>query len=208
MQNAEHKFRPGTIGLQIYTYLSESQRLAYSRNHCRKCHLLPCLEVICLLLSQFFFFFLAPAEIITLGINAKVLYEKALRDGAVNVYRGRILFLGQDRAGKTSLKKSLLGLPFDPKEQSTEGIEVDPSMCKIEVDQIKNWRSTRENKPGLSEFSKEISRMLAEKRYHAILSADSGREDEEKRPAGDLMNQVCTFLHTKTSIFIKFKDPE
>ena len=207
MQNAEHKFRPGTIGFQIYTYFSESQRLAYSRNHCRKCHLLPCLEVICLLLSQFFGTVVAPAEIITLGINVKVLYEKALRDGAVNVYRGRILFIGQDRAGKTSLKKSLLGLPFDPKEQSTEGIEVDPSMCEIEVDQIKNWRSTRENKPGLSEFSKEISRMLAEKRYHAILSADSGREDEEKRPAGDLMNQVCTFLHTKT-IFIKFKDPE
>ena len=156
----------------------------------------------------FFGTVVAPAEIITLGINAKVLYEKALRDGAVNVYRGRILFIGQDRAGKTSLKKSLLGLPFDPKEQSTEGIEVDPSMCEIEVDQIKNWRSTRENKPGLSEFSKEISRMLAEKRYHAILSADSGREDEEKRPAGDLMNQVCTFLHTKMSLFIKFKDPE
>ena len=115
------------------------------------------------------------------------------------MYRGRILFIGQDRAGKTSLKKSLLGLPFDPKEQSTEGIEVDPSMCEIEVDQIKNWRSTMENKPCLSEFSKEISRMLAEKRYHAILSADSGAE-EEGRPAGDLMNQVCTFLHTKTFI--------
>ena len=67
-----------------------------------------------------------------------MLYEKALRDGAVNVSRGRILFIGQDRAGKTSLKKALLGLPFDPKEQSTEGIEVDPSLCEIEVDQIKN----------------------------------------------------------------------
>ena len=199
MQNTEHKFRPGTTGLQIYTYLSESQRLAYSKNHCRKCHLLPCLEVICLLLSQFFFgTVVAPAEIITLGNNAKVLYEKALRDGAVNVYRARILFIGQDRAGKTSLKKSLLGLPFDPKEQSTQGIEVDPSMCEIEVDQIKNWRSTRENKPGLSEFSKEISRMLAEKRYNAILSA--GTEDEEERPADDFMTQVCTFLHTKTSM--------
>lgn len=151
---------------------------------------------------------MAPSEIITLGDTAKVLYEKALSDGAVDVYRGRILFIGQDRAGKTSLKKSLLGLPFDPKQQSTEGIEVDPSMCEIEVDQIKNWRSTRENKPGLSEFSKEISRMLAEKRYHAILSADSGTEDEEERPAGDLMNQVGTFLQTKMCIFIKFKEPE
>lgn len=163
----------------------------------------------CLLLSlsHFFVTAVAPAEILTQGDGAKVLYEKALRDGAVNVYRGRILFIGQDRAGKTSLKKSLLGLPFDPKEQSTEGIEVDPSLCEIEVDQIKNWRSTRENKPGLSEFSKDISRMLAEKRYHAILSEVSGTEEEEERP-GDLMNQVCTFLHTKVCIFIKLKEPE
>ena len=46
----------------------------------------------------------------------------------------------------------------------------------------------------MSEFSKEISRMLAEKRYHAILSAHSGTADEEEIPAGDVMNQVCTFL--------------
>ena len=65
------------------------------------------------------------------------MYEKALKDGYVKVYRGRIILIGQDRAGKTSLKKSLLGLPFDPKEQSTEGIEVDPSRCEIDVDHIK-----------------------------------------------------------------------
>ena len=55
----------------------------------------------------------------------------------MSVYRGRILLVGQDRAGKTSLKKSLLGLAFNPKEQSTEGIEVDPSICEIEVDHVK-----------------------------------------------------------------------
>ena len=194
------------------------------------------------------FFFgttVAPAQILSQGGNAKVLYVKALRDGAVNVYRGRILFIGQDRAGKTSLKKSLLGLPFDVKEESTEGIEVDPSMFEIEVDRIKNWRSSRENKPGLSEFSKDIARMLAEKRYHAILSEVSVSEEEdeegscgggggggfgddddkdddedeeeeeeeeeeegEEKPADDLMNQVCTFLHAKMCDFIKFKEPE
>ena len=90
--------------------------------------------------------------------------------------------IGQDRAGKTSLKKSLLGLPFDPKEQSTEGIEVDPSKCKIEVEQVKNWNSTGENKPSMSEFSKDISRMFAEKRYHWIREGkkDSAMESEEE----------------------------
>ena len=81
----------------------------------------------------------------------------------MNVYRGRILLIGQDRAGKTSLKKSLLGLPFDPKEQSTEGIEVQASTCEIEVERVKNWHSTNENKPGLQEYSRDISRIVAEK---------------------------------------------
>ena len=97
------------------------------------------------------------------GQRARLAYEKALRDGFVNVYRGRILLIGQDRAGKTSLKKSLLGLPFDPKEQSTEGIEVQASTCEIEVEQVKNWHSTHENKPGLLECSKDISRIVAGK---------------------------------------------
>ena len=96
------------------------------------------------------------------GQRAQVAYGKALRDGFVNVYRGRILLIGQDRAGKTSLKKSLLGLPFDPKEQSTEGIEVQASTCQIEVEQVKNWHSTHEYKPGLLECSKDISRIVAE----------------------------------------------
>ena len=96
------------------------------------------------------------------GQRAQLAYEKAIRDGFVNVYRGRILLIGQDRAGKTSLKKSLLGLPFDPKEQSTEGIQVQASTCQIEVEQVKNWHSTGGNKPGLLECSKDISRIVAE----------------------------------------------
>ena len=96
------------------------------------------------------------------GQRVQLAYEKALRDGFVNVYRGRILLIGQDRAGKTSLKKSLLGLPFDPKEQSTEGIEVQASTCEIEVEKVKNWNPTHENKSELVISPKEISRMVAE----------------------------------------------
>ena len=101
------------------------------------------------------------------GQRAQLAYEKALRDGFVNVYRGRILLIGQDRAGKTSLKKSLLGLPFDPKEQSTEGIEVQASTCEIKVEQVNNWHSTHENKTGLVIGPKEISRMVAETLCHS-----------------------------------------
>ena len=86
-----------------------------------------------------------------------------MKDGYVTVNRSRILLIGQDRAGKTSLKKSLLGLPFDSEEQSTEGIEVDPSKCEIDVDQAaRNWQSIGENKPGLLECSKDVAKIVAE----------------------------------------------
>ena len=37
------------------------------------------------------------------------------------------------------------------------------STCEIEVEQVKNWHSTHESKPGLVISPKEISRMMAEK---------------------------------------------
>ena len=87
-----------------------------------------------------------------------------MKDGYVTVYRSRILLIGQDRAGKTSLKKSLLGLPFDSKERSTEGIEVDPSKCEIDVDRAaSNWKFVGENKPGLLECSKDVAKIMVEK---------------------------------------------
>ena len=71
-----------------------------------------------------------------------MVYEEALRDGFVNIYRGRIVLVGQDRSGKTSLKKTLLGLPFDYQDQSTDGIEIEPSKFEIEVERIKSWTPT------------------------------------------------------------------
>ncbi|XP_022803673.1 probable serine/threonine-protein kinase pats1, partial [Stylophora pistillata] len=105
------------------------------------------------------------------GHKAQLAYERALKDGYVKVYRARLMLIGQDRAGKTSLKKSLLGLPFDPKEQSTEGIEVDPSKCEIDVDQaVKNWQLTKESKPGLLEYSKDLAKDVADSMCGADIS--------------------------------------
>ena len=70
------------------------------------------------------------------------------------------MLIGQDRAGKTSLKKSFLGLPFDPNEESTDGIEVDPSKFEIDVDQVKNWQRTDE-KLSMSQFAHDLAKMVA-----------------------------------------------
>ncbi|XP_022784769.1 uncharacterized protein LOC111325258 isoform X2 [Stylophora pistillata] len=127
------------------------------------------------------------------GLFSKLAYRKALKDGYIKVYHGRILLVGQDRAGKTSLKKSLLGLPFDPKEQSTEGIEVDPSKCEIGVDQVaRNWHSiTSENKPGLlMECSKDIAKIMAEEMINMpaeklIMSEESSKEEDSEGSSGE-----------------------
>ena len=52
-------------------------------------------------------------------------YRKALKDGEARNDRIPVMIIGQDRSGKTSLRKRLLGLPFDPIEPSTIGINVD-----------------------------------------------------------------------------------
>ena len=76
----------------------------------------------------------------------------------MKIYRARIMVIGQARAGKTSLIKSLLGLPFDPKEESTEGI--DPSSSRIDVNQAKDWQLTDQNLD-VSQFADELASMAA-----------------------------------------------
>ena len=93
-------------------------------------------------------------------VNRKHLAERfCLFD--VKVLRGCIKFIGQERARKTSLKKSLTGIPVDPREDSTVGIEVDPSNLEVENDQVKNWQRTEEKKLDVYEFTDDIAKMIA-----------------------------------------------
>ena len=68
-----------------------------------------------------------PREIHLRGPRALKAYYKALEEGQTRVRRIPLMLIGQDRSGKTSLKKSLKGIPFNPREDSTVGIDVDPS---------------------------------------------------------------------------------
>ena len=157
------------------------------------------------------FFSLAPLEIEALGEKAQLAYQSALKDGAINVYRGRVFLIGQDRAGKTSLKKSLIGLPFNRKEKSTDGIEVDPSKFQLDVDEVRNWQPIDERKQGLLGCSRDVAQVVVEKMYDISVNRDWLREEErgEAKPQSDdnknrkqvdtdrekeevsLVNQVC-----------------
>ena len=121
------------------------------------------------------------------------------------------MLIGQDRAGKTSLKKSLIGLPFNRKEKSTDGIEVDPSKFQLDVGEVRNWQPIDERKQGLLGCSKDVAQVVAEKMYDtsvyrhlvqqegrgdAILENDDNKnrkqvDTDQKKEEVSLMNQVC-----------------
>ena len=72
------------------------------------------------------------------------------------------MVIGQDRAGKTSVKKSLLGLPFNPMEPSTDGVEVDSSTLEVEVKQVKNWEPVDEPESLDNQLNEEVAKLVVE----------------------------------------------
>ena len=94
------------------------------------------------------------------------------------------MLIGQDRAGKTSLKKSLIGLPFNRNENSTEGIEVDPSIFQVHTDEVKNWQPIDKSERGLLGCSKDVAQMVVEK-----LCFQEEEEDAEIHGSDQLKNE-------------------
>ena len=123
------------------------------------------------------FLFLVPREIKAQGPEAKLAYGNALKTGKVKVYRARIMLIGQDRAGKTSLKKSFVGLPFNPEEDSTDGIEVDP--LKVDIDQVKS-RQLTDKKLSVSQFALDLAKMVAKEIQERDKDKEVSQEDDEE----------------------------
>ena len=128
----------------------------------------------------------APAEIRGRGPEAERAFQKAMQTGKVKVYRGRIMLLGQDRAGKTSLKKSLLGLPFDPKQESTVGVE---------VDEVENWMPSKRKKREVSEFEDQIARFIV----RDLTESEAGNNDSSTTYPDAEEVEVCLICMTYLS---------
>ena len=69
------------------------------------------------------------------------------------------MIIGQARTGKTSLKKSLKGELFNPNEESTEGIETDPSYFKVTTDV---WRTSSNSEDTETEPEFLLDRQVAQ----------------------------------------------
>ena len=124
------------------------------------------------------FYIPVPPEILARGPAALEAYNQALAEGKTSVKRVPIMLIGQDRAGKTSLKKSLKGISFDPEEDSTVGIVVDPSLFKVTTE---TWRTgTTENDQNAEEASSFVNHIsmwivdnLKERRNSTQVEADT-----------------------------------
>lgn len=81
---------------------------------------------------------LIPPAVLARGSKAKAAYKRALKHGKTCDIRVRVMLIGQDGAGKTSLKRSLKGDMFNKHETSTQGVEMDTPLLKAG---IKAWRA-------------------------------------------------------------------
>ena len=107
---------------------------------------------------------MTPPEINLRGPRALEAYNRALTEGKTRVRRIPIMLIGQDRSGKTSLKKSLQGLRFNPDEDSTVGIDVDPSYFKVTTEIWKTGEKDQAaNKEEMSaSFEHHVARVVVE----------------------------------------------
>ena len=80
------------------------------------------------------------------------------------------------------MKKSLIGLPFNRKEKSTDGIEVDPSKFQLDVGEVRNWQPIDERKQGLLGCSRDVAQMVVEKMYDIPVSRAWVQEEERGEP--------------------------
>ncbi|XP_015759573.1 PREDICTED: uncharacterized protein LOC107338838 isoform X2 [Acropora digitifera] len=129
-----------------------------------------------------------PSEINLRGPRALEAYNRALTEGKTRVRRIPIMLIGQDRSGKTSLKKSLQGLRFNPDEDSTVGIDVDPSYFKVTTE---IWKTGKKDQAGNKEemsgsFEHHVARVVVENLREQELTSEVKTMDKSK----DLENEI------------------
>lgn len=73
------------------------------------------------------------------------------------------MLIGQDRTGKTSLKRSLKGERFDANEETTSGIDLDPSQCIVTTE---IWRTQQPDHDSFFDptttFERQVARLIVD----------------------------------------------
>ena len=136
-----------------------------------------------------------PLEIRARGRLALGAFKKALSEGRTCIKRVPIMLIGQDRSGKTSLAKSLKGERFNPEEDSTVGIQADPSYFKV---------STEIWKPGEKDEQQNVVRACTYEHHAARLIVQNLSEEEsvlkEESLESDRIEHLVEVEPVKTSV--------
>ena len=151
--------------------------------------------------SVFTILMTVPHEIRARGSAAELAYNYALLEGKVKVCRARLLIIGQDRTGKTSLKKSLIGLPFNPEEPSTEVLEMNSSKLEVNVEQVVEWKAVSDDseaeqvRPRNLSIARLIAENMMQKKETNEGQISPGKEKEMDYEKKDVAGpaEVCCF---------------
>ena len=119
-----------------------------------------------------------PPAINLRGPRAVEAHNRALTE----VRKIPIMLIGQDRSGKTSLKKSLQALRLNRDEGSTVGIDVDPSYFK-ETTEI--WKTEEKDQAANKEertasFDHHVARVVVDNLREQELTSEEKTMDKSK----------------------------
>ena len=88
------------------------------------------------------------------------------------------MLIGQDRSGKTSLKRSLRGLVFNPDEDSTVGIDIDPSHFKVSTEVWKAGEKDQQSSVAAISYEHHAAQLIA----GSLMGEDQALEKRATEP--------------------------
>ncbi|XP_038061116.1 probable serine/threonine-protein kinase roco8 [Patiria miniata] len=150
-----------------------------------------------------------PAEIRNQGV-----YQKALEKGSATVHRTRLMIVGQERVGKTSLMRSLIHASFNSNELSTEGVTTD---CTINIISAQSWNCKRGDSTSLNrelmiglekEKDKHIDmEPLQPTTTHQLQSSSAASQTQtETQPSGTTVESTSGGKHIPVSRLSKIAE--
>ena len=125
-------------------------------------------------------------------------YRRALETGETFDRRTKIVLIGQDRVGKTSLRRYLRGEAFDKDEASTNGIEM--------ISPVKNAGKGAWRNPASLENTSALDHKCAELVAEELLSSSeeptSGKGATQERSNDDLALKEVINRNGKAKLII------
>ncbi|XP_033101038.1 uncharacterized protein LOC117104330 [Anneissia japonica] len=131
-----------------------------------------------------------PLEVLARGLEANNAFIDAIKEGSKPIYQTRLMLVGPERVGKTSLTKALTEQKFDATEEVTDGIEASLS-CTLSVKHTTNWKPQPKSPEGtISEARQQYLRAVAEQVAVKLLQKKNEKQPESQLSVKD---EIKTF---------------